>query len=351
MNIIYLLLKLCKIRLKPAYLLPLLLLFSQQFAYADVWGYIDEKGVAHFAAERVDARYELFFKGGESFDTQQGLASKTAGTGTLNGSPSNVSNASLRSESAADLAAKVKINSKIQAYFDVSPNFKSVRHHMRDAAKTYRVDFELLQALIVAESGFDPMAVSPKGAIGLMQLMPETAKRFGVNADKKNSVEQKLRDPKTNINAGSKYLRVLINMFPGQLELAIASYNAGEGAVQKYGNKIPPYKETQNYVKTVIQTYLALKPPLTLLQAKAAENPIAIHPAPASNTSPTRIRMQMGGAVVEGTSIGGLVTSGSGMGGAVIGGAVIGGAVIGGAVGRSNMPIPLATADSSTLQN
>ncbi len=292
-----------KICHQPAFLLPMLLLFSQQNAHADVYGFIDEKGVAHFAAERVDARYELFFKGGESFDTQQGVASK-------NGSK-NTANTGLATESAASLAAKDKANSKIQAYFDVSPSFKAVRHHMRDAAKTYRIDFELLQALIVAESGFDPLAVSPKGAIGLMQLMPDTAKRFGVNADKKSSVEQKLRDPKTNINAGAKYLRMLINMFPGKLELAIASYNAGEGAVQKYGNKIPPYKETQNYVKTVVQTYLALKPPVVITSLRNA--------ATAEN-APNRVRMQMGGAV-------------------------------GGAVGRGNMVAPLAAAESATLQN
>ena len=296
-----------KICHQPAYLLPILLLFSQQNALADVWGFIDEKGVAHFAAERVDARYELFFKGGESFDTQQGLASKSDSKNAA-----NATNAVAANTSAASLAAKDKANSKIQAYFDVSTNFKAVRHHMRDAAKTYNVDFELLQAMIVAESGFDHLAVSPKGAIGLMQLMPDTAKRFGVNADKSKSVELKLRDPKTNINAGAKYLRTLINMFPGKLELAIASYNAGEGAVQKYGNKIPPYKETQNYVSTVIQTYLALKPPVvitSLRNAAAAEN------------APTRVRMQMGGAT------------------------------LGGAVGRGNMVMPLAAADSSTLQN
>jgi soluble lytic murein transglycosylase-like protein len=290
-----------KIRLQPAYLLPMLLLFSQQNARADVYGFIDDKGVAHFAAERVDARYELFFKGGESFDTQQGVASKNTTNGIGTGQST--------SESAASLAAKDKVNSKIQAYFDVSPSFKAVRHHMRDAAKAYRIDFELLQALIVAESGFDPLAVSPKGAIGLMQLMPDTAKRFGVSADKKNSIEQKLRDPKTNINAGAKYLRTLINMFPGQMELAIASYNAGEGAVQKYGNKIPPFKETQNYVKTVVQTYLALKPPVViagLRNAAAAEN------------APTRVRMQMGGAT------------------------------LGGAVGRGNMVAPMAAAESAS---
>ncbi len=278
---------LARIGLKPTYLLPTLLFFSQQNARADVYGFIDDKGVAHFAAERVDARYELFFKGGESFDTQQGIASKDA-------SKSDSKNAAATKESTSSTAAKDKANSKIQAYFDVSTNFKAVRHHMRDAAKTYNVDFELLQAVIVAESGFDHLAVSPKGAIGLMQLMPDTAKRFGVNADKSKSVELKLRDPKTNINAGAKYLRTLINMFPGKLELAIASYNAGEGAVQKYGNKIPPYKETQNYVSTVIQTYLALKPPVVITSLRNA--------AAAENT-PTRVRMQMGGAVGRGNMV------------------------------------------------
>jgi Transglycosylase SLT domain len=296
-----------KIRLYPLYLLPILLLFLYQPAHADVWGYVDDKGVAHFAAERVDARYELFFKGGESFDTQQGVASKNSAN-----SANVVINGHSTSETAASVAAKDRANSKIQAYFDVSPSFKSVQHHMREAAKTYRIDFELLQALIVAESGFDALAVSPKGAIGLMQLMPDTAKRFGVSADKNNSVEQKLRDPKININAGSKYLRTLINMFPGQMELAIASYNAGEGAVQKFGNKIPPYKETQNYVKTVIQTYLALKPPVVITSLRNAA---------VVESAPTRIRMQMGGAT------------------------------IGGAAGRGNMIAPMAAADTATVQN
>ncbi len=303
MSIFNFFLKIVKIRLQPAYLLPMMLFFSQQYAHADVYGFIDEKGVAHFAAERVDARYELFFKGGESFDTQQRVASKSDSKNVKNG----IATGQSLPESATSLAAKHKSNSKIQAYFDVSPSFKAVRHHMRDAAKLHRIDFELLQALIVAESGFDPLAVSPKGAIGLMQLMPDTAKRFGVNADKSKSVEQKLRDPKTNINAGAKYLRTLINMFPGQMELAIASYNAGEGAVQKYGNKIPPYKETQNYVKTVLQTYLALKPPVVLTSLRNAS---------AAENGPTRVRMQMGGAV-----------------------------------GRGNMVSPIALADSATVQN
>lgn len=251
-----------KIGTLPAYFLVVLLLILQQPAFADVWGYIDDKGVAHFAAERTDARYELFFKGGESFDTDQSLADKTTGPVS-------------KTQAAA--------NSKIQAYFDVSPNFKQVKHHMREASKTHSVDFELLQALIVAESGFDAHAVSPKGAVGLMQLMPATAQRFGVRADKARSVEQKLTDPKTNISAGTKYLRVLMQMFPGKLELAIAAYNAGEGAVQRAGNQIPNYKETQNYVKTVMQTYRALKPPSAIAELR-------------NGASPARVRMEMGGA-------------------------------------------------------
>lgn len=270
-----------------AWILTSLLLFLQQTAFADVWGYIDTKGVAHFAAERVDERYELFFRGGESFDTQQGLAGKANGRA-----------------GSAQAAAGSAANSKIQAYFDVSPNYKLVRHHMREASKAHSVDFELLQALIVAESGFDAQVVSPKGAVGLMQLMPATAQRYGVRADKAKSIEQKLTDPKTNIGAGTKYLRALIQMFPGKLELAVAAYNAGEGAVQRAGNQIPNYKETQNYVRTVMQTYRALKPPSSFAELRSG--------------IPTRVRMEMGGAS-------------------------------GGALGRGNMIAPLNNAVSASI--
>ena len=150
---------------------------------------------------------------------------------------------------------------KLLAYFDVSPSYKAVRHLLREASVTHGIDYELLQALIATESGFNAQAVSPKGAVGLMQLIAPTAERYGVKADKNSPVQKKLTDPKTNIKAGSSYLRDLIKMFPGQLELALAAYNAGEGAVQRAGNKIPNYPETQNYVKTVMQLYGHLKPP------------------------------------------------------------------------------------------
>ncbi|MDO8251476.1 MAG: lytic transglycosylase domain-containing protein, partial [Rhodoferax sp.] len=175
------------------------------------------------------------------------------------------------------------------AFFDVSPNYKVVKHHLREASRVQQIDYELLQALIATESGFDALAVSPKGAIGLMQVMPATAARYGVTGDKKTSIEKKLADPGTNIKTGARYLSYLINLFPDQLELALAAYNAGEGAVQRAGNKIPNFKETQNYVKTVMQLYTLLKP--SALRT-------------ARRQTPTRVRMQIqGGALSRGNMI------------------------------------------------
>jgi soluble lytic murein transglycosylase-like protein len=101
---------------------------------------------------------------------------------------------------------------------------------------------DLVRALIQAESAFNPRALSPKGAMGLMQLMPATALEFGVlNA----------YDPVENIRAGVKYLKRLLDSYHGREELALAAYNAGPGAVKKYGGTVPPYRETQNYVARV----------------------------------------------------------------------------------------------------
>ena len=241
-------------------------------AAADVWGYIDAKGTAHFSTEKLDERYELFFKSGESFSTGQSgkLSLKPAENNTIN--PDAPPDSSSRAPT------------KLLAFFDASPNYKAVRHLLKDASHTHGIDYELLQALIATESGFDTFAVSPKGAVGLMQLMPPTAERYGVKADKKIPIQTKLTDPKTNIRAGASYLRDLIKMFPGQLELALASYNAGEGAVKRAGNKIPNYPETKNYVKTVMQLYSYLKPP-----GKQIES------APEAHRTFGRVRMEMMG--------------------------------------------------------
>lgn len=216
-------------------------------AHADVWIYVDGQGRTHLAPTQVEAAYTLFYKGATRVDVP-----------------------AVEAGSVAPLAAAVSADTaKLIASMESAPGFKKQEHHVRAAADAHQVDYALLQALITTESRFDASAVSPKGAIGLMQVMPATAARYGLTADQKGSIEQKLKDPKTNIAAGTRYLRDLIQMFPGQLELALAAYNAGEGAVQKAGNKIPRFKETQNYVKTVMQLYASLKPSLALAQVTA----------------------------------------------------------------------------------
>lgn len=214
-------------------------------ARADVWGFVDPQGVAHFATEQVDARYELFFRSAESFDTR------------LDPPPPE----RVVVPQAAPEPPPPPPPSRLLAFFDSSPSYKSVRQILQDASSDHNIDYELLQALIATESGFNATAVSPKGAIGLMQLMPDTARRYGVDSDRHGPLERKLTDPRINIRAGVRYLRDLINMFPGELELALAAYNAGEGAVMRAGNRIPNYKETQNYVKNVMALYAGLKPP------------------------------------------------------------------------------------------
>jgi hypothetical protein len=228
--------------LKSSVACALLALGLLPAAHADVWGYVDAKGVAHFASAKLDEQYELFFRGGESFDTASGLAKSGE-----------------RSSSARAVAVP-RVAPKLIAFFEVSPSFKQVKHHLREAAKAQDIDYELLQALIATESGFDAAAVSPKGAVGLMQVMPATAQRYGVTSDAKSAIGKKLVDPRTNIRAGTRYLRYLIDLFPGRLDLALAAYNAGEGAVQRAGNKVPNFRETQDYVATVMQLYAMLKP-------------------------------------------------------------------------------------------
>lgn len=133
--------------------------------------------------------------------------------------------------------------SSIPSMSDVSSSSRpEIEGYIKKYSKEYGVDENLVRSVVKAESGFNPNAKSPVGAIGLMQLMPATARSMGVN-DPYNAEQ--------NIQGGTKYLKGLLDRFGGDKEKAVAAYNAGAGAVNKYGG-VPPYRETQNYVKKVL---------------------------------------------------------------------------------------------------
>lgn len=138
------------------------------------------------------------------------------------------------------------------------PGFKDAKPHLEAAALSASVDPALVIAVAAAESGFNFKAVSSKGALGLMQVMPATAERYGVAKPLVLGAQHAVMEPTVNAQVGSRYLADLLKMFDGDKELALAAYNAGEGAVMKYGRKIPPYPETQKYVETVMHFYRVL---------------------------------------------------------------------------------------------
>jgi soluble lytic murein transglycosylase-like protein len=123
--------------------------------------------------------------------------------------------------------------------------------HVLAAARETQVDPALIHAVIAVESGYNPAARSSAGAVGLMQLMPDTAKRYGV--------KDRL-DPAQSIRGGARYLRDLQILFDNNLQLVLAAYNAGEEAVMKYGRQIPPYRETTAYVPKVLSYYRKFRP-------------------------------------------------------------------------------------------
>jgi soluble lytic murein transglycosylase-like protein len=176
-------------------------------ASADIFSYTDEEGVVHFSNKAaVDARFRLYLK---SADRRH--------AGVLPVSPSDGS----------------------------VERFTRYDEWIRQAAILYQIPEELIRSIIMCESNYDPRAVSPAGAQGLMQLMPETAMRMQV---------RDAFDPREAIFGGTRYLRVLANMFNGDLELTVAGYNAGEAAVVRHAG-IPPFEETQAYVVRVLTYY------------------------------------------------------------------------------------------------
>lgn len=160
-------------------------------------------------------------------------------------------------------------------------------HHIAEASAEHGVDVQLVRAIIQVESAFDRQAVSSKGAQGLMQLMPPTARRFGVTD---------AFDARQNIFAGVKYLRILLNMFNGDVNLAAAAYNAGENAVLRYGG-IPPYKETRGYVQKV-QSLLGGAPAGPTMTS-FAPRPVAAPVIPAASYVPNDTRGKTTAAAVS----------------------------------------------------
>ncbi len=199
-----------RVPLNTKFLLVLALLLSCQGVAAEIYKYEDRQGRVYFTNRSVGpVGYQLVSKSG----TQK----KNRGGG----------------KSRINTGAMVQNRRRFTPLIDV-------------VAKETRIRPELLHAVIRAESAYDPKARSRTGAVGLMQLMPGTAKRYGVR-DSWN--------PKENVRGGANYLSDLLKMFKFDLRLALAAYNAGENAVIKAGNRIPPYPETQTYVSRVLGFY------------------------------------------------------------------------------------------------
>ena len=195
--------------MKTRFIFFLVAAISAGIAHADIYRYVDADGTVHFTNVPQDSRFNVYLKEKRKLNpVTETLASE------------------IRNYDEKDRARYAK--------------------PIQDAAKATRLDAALIHAVISAESGYNPFARSRKGAAGLMQLMPETAKRYGV----KNRL-----DPAQNISGGARYLRDLIRMFNNDVQLAVAAYNAGENAVVRAGNRIPPYAETMTYVPRVMSYY------------------------------------------------------------------------------------------------
>jgi hypothetical protein len=141
-----------------------------------------------------------------------------------------------------------------------------VDSYIIDSSRRYAIDPLLIYSQMHQESTFKSRAMSPKGARGLMQLMPGTARRFGV---------ENIWDAKQNIEGGVKYMRWLLDMFGGDLNLALAGYNAGENAVLRYGNQIPPFRETQEYVRRISSRYNMISDPQYVESARSVSGELA----------------------------------------------------------------------------
>jgi soluble lytic murein transglycosylase-like protein len=215
--------------------------FCQQPAWADVYAYTTSTGTVNLSNVQMDSGYSVLLQ-----DPAEQVDNEPVEQAAVE--PADLIDL-VRSDEIA--LVPVEKTSMIPDTCNGRPSFsisdKAIYDKMvNEVARLYGVESALLHAVISVESRYSPRAVSKKGALGLMQLMPVTARRYGVIDP---------LDPVQNLHGGAKYLRHLLRKYNNDRNLALAAYNAGEGTVAKYGNRIPPYRETTNYVPRVMGYY------------------------------------------------------------------------------------------------
>nr|WP_318383137.1 lytic transglycosylase domain-containing protein [uncultured Enterobacter sp.] len=215
--------------------LPLLVVcgFSElALASSQAWCYTDASGIKRVATSKKNARYTLCSPSAALTPEIQHAAKRMVG----------LARKAVKYARRAPLATLAR-----EGRVDIID-------YINQSAKKYNVDARLIYSVISVESRFDANAVSPRGAVGLMQLMPATAKELA-KRDGWYLQDQHLLDPEINISLGARYLSELSAKFDNDIELTLAAYNSGIGNISKYNNKIPPFPETQRYVKEVINIY------------------------------------------------------------------------------------------------
>jgi hypothetical protein len=203
----------------------------------------------------------------DNFDTQSGVIIREKEPVQIKSKVRRTSKATLKIEEPVLTPLKVHESTDGLTLNGFSTGNLTIDSYIEESSRKNGVDPALIYAVMHQESSFKQKALSPKGARGLMQLMPFTAARFGV---------RNIYDPKENIEGGTRYIRFLLNKFDGDISLALAGYNAGEGAVMKYGRRIPPYRETQDYVRRISKRYSLMRDPLTATKMAKGSTQVAL---------------------------------------------------------------------------
>lgn len=201
---------------------------GSMLAHAALWGYVDGSGVAHFADRQLDSRYGLV------------IGDSAASAPKVDRVP-----------------GKTTSPSAILTWLEIAPEVKRVQPWVREASAKHGVDSELINALIAVESGFNERAVSPRGAVGLMQIMPATAAPLLGKGESPRDIATRLAEPRTNIGVGARLMAGLLKRHR-RIDLALAAWSAGDDAVRRSGGQVPPIGETRAHVQQVLELYWAL---------------------------------------------------------------------------------------------